>query len=122
MVSPSAQCIIQLTFLHRGAQWPPARALPFLKKTISDGICGAEENSQADLGGSCGFDRKGPGLQCSGVRVTQLLLPKLGCDAYGAEPLHSAQVRKRVQEKGNPLSEGAGWSVIKPRGDRASRV
>lgn len=65
---------------------------------------------------------RAPGCSVLGVRATQLLLPKLGCDACGAEPLRSAQVRKRVQEKGNPLSKGAGWSLIKPRGDCASRV
>lgn len=36
---PSPAPAGQLTFLHRRAQRPPPRALPFLEETVSDGIC-----------------------------------------------------------------------------------
>ena len=55
-----------------------------------------------------------------GARSVRLLLPEPGPGARRAEPLHNAQVRKRVQEKGNPLSERAGGSLIKPSGVCAS--
>lgn len=57
-----------------------------------------------------------------GAGAAGLLLPELGPGARGAEPLHNAQVRKRVQEKGNPLSERAGGSLIKPSGVCDSRA
>ena len=57
-----------------------------------------------------------------GALFVRLLLPEPGPGARRAEPLHNAQVRKRVQEKGNPLSERAGGSLIKPSGVCASRA
>lgn len=60
-----------------------------------------------------------PGCEARGSSC-QLLLPEPGPGARRAEPLHNAQVRKRVQEKGNPLSERAGGSLIKPSRECAS--
>lgn len=62
-----------------------------------------------------------PGCKAGGSS-RQLLLPEPGLGARRAEPLHNAQVRKRVQEKGNPLSERAGGSLIKPSRQCARRA
>lgn len=121
----------QLTFLYRRAQRPPPWALPFLEETVSDGICGSRRK-QAVSGGVVGLTQRAPGQGLRkgalapgvrlGARAARLLLPEPGPGVRRVEPLHNAQVRKRVQEKGNPLSERAGGSLIKPSRDCVSRA
>lgn len=117
-------------FCTAGLNGPHPGLFPSLKRPSPTGSVEAEENSQAVSGGVVGLTQRAPGQGLRkgalvpaarlGARAARLLLP--GPGVRRVEPLHNAQVRKRVQEKGNPLSERAGGSLIKPSRDCVSRA
>lgn len=119
-------------FCTAGLNGPHPGLFPSLKRPSPTGSVEAEENSQAVSGGVVGLTQRAPGQGLRkgalvpaarlGARAARLLLPEPGPGVRRVEPLHNAQVRKRVQEKGNPLSERAGGSLIKPSRDCVSRA
>lgn len=56
----------QLTFLYRGAQRPPPRALSFLEETVSDGICGSRRKQSGGSRRRLPTCLKGPQAKAQG--------------------------------------------------------
>jgi hypothetical protein len=92
-----------LPFCTAGLRGPQLGFFPSLKRPSPTGSAAAEENSQADRGGSCGLDRRAPGPSLEGAAVF-----------WGTRPPSSSPR--------SPAAARAAWSPsVAPKSGNASR-
>lgn len=90
-----------LTFLHAGAERPPRLALPVFEQSFPDRIWGKKG---ARVGWREGWSQAGPRPPSAHPRAASPQPPA----APPRLPRRCGEARKRVQVKGNPISDPAG--------------